>query len=146
MNGANGSGMRCCFQVSFRPFVQTHPLVRVFKLLLVMFQPPRFVAAFMKEQESALAASLGHGVSPPLRPSSMIPPLASSIGMNFAPSIAPLFPGGVNQPMPAATAPSIGDHCFIILEAEATKEQTTNRDLLDDEQRAFLMQTCMKNS
>ena len=60
--------------------------------------------------------------------------------MNFAPSIAPVFPGGVNQPMSAATAPSIGDDCFIIVEAEATKEQTANRDLFDEERWAFLMQ------
>ena len=133
--------MSCIFfQVSLRQLVQTHSLVRAFKLWIAMFQPPRFVAAFMKEQESAPAVVLGNGASPPFGPSSIIPPFTPGMGPSFAPAKAPAFPGLVHQPMPAVTAPSTSDDCFVIPEAEATKDRTVNRDLWDDEQWAFFMQ------
>ena len=63
----------------------------------------------MKEQESAPAAIMGNGASPPFGPSSIIPPFTPGMGPNFAPAKAPAFPRPVHQPMPAVTAPSTGD-------------------------------------
>ena len=85
--------------------------------------------------------SLGPQASPPTAPWSIIPPSTTAIGLDGVFPIPPAFPCGIHQLVSTAIIPPVGDDNILVLEAEIMKEQNANRDLWDDEQWSFFMQT-----